>query len=135
MAIQNMKTAETRESDAGDKGQHVESSAALCAVEVRFEYLQPPIEVQFILLRGPSEAKSARSAVSFTTEEEARAAHSRLQASASERSEWTEVVKIGGGERPAVVVWSGRPFPPVAAEEALAQGWYSRQADETTGRP
>jgi len=79
-----------------------------------------PAVLHFVMFRGPADAKTASSAATFTTEEEARAAMSALRYSADVQLGWAEVVRVGGGTRPAVLVWFGRPFPPIAAEDALS---------------
>ncbi len=49
-------------------------------------------------------------ATTFTSEDEARSAFTRLTSSASKRMRWAELVCIAAGP-PSILAWSGRPSP------------------------
>lgn len=69
---------------------------------------------RFLVLRAPVAMSYPASVEVFATEDEARKAFSVWIGSASSLGHWGEVARVGGGSRPAVVVWAGRPFPPVS---------------------
>ncbi len=56
----------------------------------------------------------------FDSEAEARCVFARLCSLDARRSAWVEIASVGGGRRPAILAWSGRPFPPITEETLLA---------------
>lgn len=69
---------------------------------------------RFLVLRAPVAMSYPESVETFATEDEARKAFSIWVGSGSSQGHWGEVARVGGGSPPAVVVWTGRPFPPVS---------------------
>ena len=76
--------------------------------------------LRFLLLIAPVDALQPESVTAFATEDEARTAFSKSQSEGWGTPRWVELARVGGGNRPAIVVWTGRPFPPVGEDQLLA---------------
>lgn len=72
---------------------------------------------RFLVLRARAEMSCPESVEAFATEDEARRTFATWVGGASSRGHWGEVAQVGGGGRPVVLVWTGRPFPPVSESD------------------
>lgn len=68
----------------------------------------------FVLFSAPAEALRPEVVTTFATEAEARDAFAKWRNSPSSVGQWAEVARVGGGNRPMVVVWSAERFRPSA---------------------
>jgi hypothetical protein len=106
-----VRLSATPEAEAkGDPSEAAERGS----LEERFTCGTMITSARFVLFSAPAEALRPEVVTTFATEAEARDAFAKWRNSPSSVGQWAEVARVGGGDRPRVVVWSGRAFPPVS---------------------